>query len=74
MAAGFSYGGVEAMAQAWDQRVKSLGIYSSGLLTNYTAAANFPQPILFPLGGPRDVAYANVSTFSLHLFNLGASS
>ena len=38
MAAGFSCGGVEAMAMSWDPRVKTIGIFSSGLLTNYTAA------------------------------------
>ena len=62
MAAGFSCGGVEAMAQSWDPRVQSIGIFSSGLLTNYTAAATFTKPILYCLGGSSDIAYANVST------------
>jgi hypothetical protein len=60
-AAGFSCGGVEAMAQSWDSRVKSIGIFSSGLLTNYTAASTFTKPILYVLGGSSDIAYANVS-------------
>jgi dienelactone hydrolase len=60
MAAGFSCGGVEAMAQSWDSRVKSIGIFSSGLLTNYTAAQTFTKPILYCLGGSSDIAYANV--------------
>jgi dienelactone hydrolase len=63
MAAGFSCGGVEAMAQSWDPRVKSIGIFSSGLLTNYTAASTFAKPVLFVLGGSSDIAYANVCHF-----------
>jgi len=63
MAAGFSCGGVEAMAQSWDPRVKSIGIFSSGLLTNYTAASTFKKPIFYVLGGSSDIAYANVSLF-----------
>ncbi|KAM7201113.1 alpha/beta-hydrolase [Rhypophila sp. PSN 637] len=58
-AAGFSCGGVEAMAMAWDSRVKTLGIFSSGLLTNYTAASTFTKPIWYFQGGSGDVAYAN---------------
>ncbi len=68
MAAGFSCGGVEAMAQAWDSRVKSIGIFSSGLLTNYTAAATFDKPILYCLGGSKDIAYANVSRLAFRTF------
>lgn len=67
MAAGYSCGGVEAMAQSWDPRVNSIGIFSSGLLTNYTAASTFTKPIFYVLGGPSDVAYANVSHPSLSL-------
>ena len=59
MAAGFSCGGVEAMAQAWDPRVASIGVISSGLLTNYTAASTFRKPTLYVLGGSGDIAYAN---------------
>jgi hypothetical protein len=62
MAAGFSCGGVEAMAQSWDPRVKTIGIFSSGLLTNYTAASTFNKPILYVIGGSGDVAYANASS------------
>ena len=61
MAAGFSCGGVEAMAQTWDSRVQSIGIFSSGLLTNTTAAKTFNKPILYCLGGSGDIAYTNVS-------------
>jgi len=61
MAAGFSCGGIEAYAQIWDPRVKTIGIFSSGLLTNYTAAKDFHKPILYCLGGSSDVAYQNVS-------------
>ncbi|KAK3300454.1 uncharacterized protein B0H64DRAFT_15805 [Chaetomium fimeti] len=58
-AAGWSCGGVEAYAQIWDDRVQSVGIWSSGLLTNYTAAENFRKPVFFFLGGQSDIAFAN---------------
>ena len=60
MAAGFSCGGVEAYAQIWDSRVSTVGIFSSGLLDNQTAATHFNKPILYVLGGQSDIAYANV--------------
>ncbi len=62
MAAGFSCGGVEAMAMSWDPRVKTIGIFSSGLLTNYTAASTFTKPLVYIIGGSSDIAYQNVST------------
>jgi len=65
MAAGFSCGGVEAYAQIWDPRVKTIGIFSSGLLTNYTAAKSYTKPILYVIGGSSDVAYQNVSLSGL---------
>lgn len=60
MAAGFSCGGVEAYAQIWDSRVSTIGIFSSGLLDNTTAASSFRKPILYVLGGSGDIAYTNV--------------
>jgi hypothetical protein len=74
MAAGFSCGGVEAMAQAWDPRVKSIGVYSSGLLTNYTAASTFSKPVFYVLGGSSDIAYANVSLCPRRCVPVGVSS
>ncbi|KAK5652971.1 hypothetical protein OQA88_9451 [Cercophora sp. LCS_1] len=59
MAAGFSCGGVEAMAMSWDTRVKTIGVFSSGLLTNYTAAGTFTKPVLYVIGGEGEVAYQN---------------
>ncbi|KAK3368602.1 hypothetical protein B0H63DRAFT_455366 [Podospora didyma] len=59
MAAGFSCGGVEAMAMSWDSRVKTIGVFSSGLLTNYTAASSFTKPVVFIIGGSGDIAYQN---------------
>ncbi|KAK8123181.1 alpha/beta-Hydrolase [Apiospora sp. TS-2023a] len=59
MAAGFSCGGVEAYAQIWDSRVSTIGVISSGLLDNQTAATHFDKPILYVLGGQSDIAYAN---------------
>jgi dienelactone hydrolase len=61
MAAGFSCGGTEAMDNIWDSQVDTIGIISSGLLSNYTAASAWRKPVLFVLGGPSDIAYQNVS-------------
>jgi dienelactone hydrolase len=61
MAAGFSCGGVEAMDNIWNSNVKTVGVISSGLLQNTTAAKDFRKPVLFVLGGSGDIAYANVS-------------
>ncbi|KAK4139907.1 uncharacterized protein C8A04DRAFT_40312 [Dichotomopilus funicola] len=58
-AAGWSCGGIEAYAQIWDDRVQSIGIWSSGLLTNYTAAQDFRKPVFYFLGGQSDIAYQN---------------
>lgn len=70
MASGFSCGGVEAMDMSWDSRVTTIGVISSGLLTNYTAASKYTKPILYAIGGSGDVAYQNVSLFSLFAFFL----
>jgi hypothetical protein len=59
MTAGFSCGGVEAYDQIWDARVKTVGIFSSGLLSNQSAAQHFNKPILYCLGGSGDIAYQN---------------
>ncbi|CAJ2509349.1 Uu.00g143750.m01.CDS01 [Anthostomella pinea] len=59
MAAGFSCGGIQAYDQIWDSRVATIGIFSSGLLTNTTAASSFNKPILYCLGGTTDIAYEN---------------
>ncbi|KAL2180443.1 uncharacterized protein P884DRAFT_297120 [Thermothelomyces heterothallicus CBS 202.75] len=58
-AAGWSCGGIEAYAQIWDDRVQSIGIWSSGLPDNHTAANDFTKPVFFFLGGPSDIAYGN---------------
>jgi dienelactone hydrolase len=60
MAGGFSCGGVEANDMIWNSHVSTIGIFSSGLLSNQTAAQHFNKPILYCLGGSGDVAYANV--------------
>jgi hypothetical protein len=61
MAAGFSCGGTEAMDNINHASVDSIGVISSGLLSNYDAAKNWNKPVLFVLGGSSDIAYANVS-------------
>lgn len=65
IAAGWSCGGIEAYAQFWDSRVESIGIWSSGLLTNYTMASLLTKPIFYFLGGSSDIAYANVCSYPL---------
>ncbi|KAL1841660.1 hypothetical protein VTJ49DRAFT_6766 [Mycothermus thermophilus] len=59
LAAGWSCGGIEAYAQIWDNRVSGVGVWNSGLLTNYTAARDFRKPVFFFMGGPSDIAYPN---------------
>ena len=60
-AAGQSCGGIEAYAQASDPRVATIGIFNSGLLTNYTSIADDKKPTFYFLGGSTDIAYVNVS-------------
>jgi len=74
MAAGFSCGGIEAYAQIWDSRVKTIGIFSSGLLNNQTAAKSFTKPILYVLGGSSDIAYQNVGYSMISFFSLSLGS
>lgn len=62
MAAGFSCGGVEAADNLNDPRVDTVGIISSGLLSNTDAAKSWRKPVLFVLGGTGDIAYPNVSS------------
>lgn len=64
MAAGFSCGGTEAMEVIWNSKVDTVGVISSGLLNNQTAAKAWKKPVLFVLGGSGDIAYANVSSLS----------
>ncbi|KAF2864697.1 Alpha/Beta hydrolase protein [Massariosphaeria phaeospora] len=59
VASGWSCGGIEAYAQIYDSRVSSIGIWSSGLLNNQTAAKTFGKPVFFFMGGSSDIAYAN---------------
>lgn len=68
VAAGWSCGGVEAYDQIQDSRVMGIGIWSSGLLSNYDAAKSFKKPVFFFLGGSSDIAYANVRPKTLPPF------
>ena len=61
MVAGFSCGGVEAEDNLQNANVDTVGVVSSGLLSNTDAAKSFKKPILFILGGSSDIAYQNVS-------------
>lgn len=61
-AAGFSCGGVEAYEQSQDSRVKALGIFNSGQMSEDGTRKVIPgvsKPIFFFLGGPSDIAYNN---------------
>jgi dienelactone hydrolase len=65
-AAGQSCGGMQAYTQAHDPRVKALGIFNSGAKeTNNTMASMFDKPVFYFLGGPNDIAWANVSQISV---------
>jgi hypothetical protein len=63
-AAGFSCGGIEAYEQAQDARVKALGIFNSGQMSEEGTRKVVPsingKPVFFFLGGPSDIAYNNV--------------
>ena len=63
MAAGFSCGGLEAIDVIWNKNVDTIGVISSGLLSNYTAAQAWRKPVLFVLGGSNDTAYPNVCPY-----------
>jgi hypothetical protein len=61
--AGQSCGGVQAMSASLDPRVTLLGVFNSGLINteNTKLFDKFHTPIGYFLGGPTDIAYANVS-------------
>ncbi|KAK4228732.1 hypothetical protein QBC38DRAFT_361268 [Podospora fimiseda] len=63
--AGMSCGGVEAYnAGANDNRVSTIGIFNSGLLSvqdSERIARNLRKPTFFFMGGQSDIAYGNVS-------------
>jgi hypothetical protein len=67
---GYSCGGIQALLNAGDRRVDSMVIMNSGLYvdgntsmagmeTNKEILQNIHTPILYVLGGPSDIAYAN---------------
>lgn len=63
-AAGFSCGGIEAYEQNLDSRVKALGIFNSGQMSEdgtRKVIPNIPKgkPVFFFLGGSSDIAYNN---------------
>lgn len=60
VASGWSCGGFEAYEQIWDERVSSLGIWSSGD-RNRSAPATFKKPVFYFAGGPSDGASGGVS-------------
>lgn len=62
--AGQSCGGIQAYTASLDPRVKATAIFNSGLI-NTANKKHFPKlhaPVGYFLGGPTDIAYANVSS------------
>ena len=70
VASGYSCGGVQALKYAGDPRIRSFVIMNSGIFPENSARMQEMQsgkdlldkidvPILYVLGGPRDIAYAN---------------
>ena len=60
---GQSCGGLEALANAQDPRISSLGIFNSGQFSDADSkaiASKINKPIFYFLGGPTDIAYTNV--------------
>jgi hypothetical protein len=60
-AAGQSCGGLETYRVWDDKRISYLGIFNSGEFRNSSTAPKITKPIFYFLGGPTDIAYANVS-------------
>lgn len=59
-----SCGGTQAYARNRDTRVSAFGIFNSGTFEASQTEATLGAinvPIFFFLGGPRDIAYQNVS-------------
>lgn len=60
--AGQSCGGIQAYTASLDPRIKATAIFNSGLI-NEVNRKHFPKlhaPVGYFLGGPTDIAYANV--------------
>jgi hypothetical protein len=66
MAAGYSCGGTEAYQMQNNDAVSSIGIFNSGLLSDYDFASQLTKPIIFALGGPSDIAHGNASHTCLY--------
>jgi hypothetical protein len=67
-AAGQSCGGMEAWSVSGDPRVKLTGMFNSGLFGSSGSSPLFARmnhPVAYFLGGTGDIAYQNVSLFSL---------
>jgi hypothetical protein len=65
-AAGQSCGGIQAYSASLDPRVTLTGIFNSGLISqgNTKLFEKLHAPIGYFLGGPTDIAYLNVRSFS----------
>jgi hypothetical protein len=65
--AGQSCGGIQAYTASLDPRIKATAIFNSGLI-NEVNKKYFPKlhaPVGYFLGGPTDIAYANVRFYPL---------
>jgi hypothetical protein len=68
---GWSCGGLQALSVANDPRIKTVVMHNTGVLNDgpnaaipgmdvtKDALANFHTPVIYILGGPADIAYAN---------------
>jgi hypothetical protein len=68
---GTSCGGLESYDAGTDPRVSTIGIFNSGFRNTSEKVKGIKKPIFYFLGGPTDMAYANVrQTLSLfdHLY------
>jgi dienelactone hydrolase len=64
-AAGQSCGGLEAYSASYhDDRIKLTVLFNSGVLDNAKThlLSELKVPVAYFLGGPKDIAYANVSS------------
>jgi dienelactone hydrolase len=67
-ASGQSCGGLQAYSVAYhDERIKQIMVFNSGLLdgAKVPLLAEIKVPVSYFLGGPKDIAYSNVSKLAL---------
>jgi hypothetical protein len=66
---GQSCGGLEALSAAYkDDRIKNVVLWNSGVIEapKRKYLADIKVPLAYFIGGPKDIAYANVSFLEIH--------